>query len=123
MSAFTEAIEKAEKKEFTQDEVIDWLESVYNFCIPENKEAGEHAFNVLDYLYMEDLGAHINRQYSEIDTLRAQLAEAREANERLAWRMKWIIANPGDGIALRYAFKATDEEVDDIRSKEQVNTA
>ena len=59
----------------------------------------------------------------ELDTLRAQLAEAREANERLAWRMKWISDNPCDGIALRYAFKATDEEVDDIRSKEQVTTA
>ena len=55
---------------------------------------------------------------NELATLRAQLAEAREANDRLVWRMKWISDNLGDGIALRFAFKATDEEVDDIRSKE-----
>ncbi len=85
MSALSEAIETAEKKEFTQDEVLDWLESVYNFCIPENKEAGEHAFNVLDYYYMEELGAHIKRQYSELATLRAQLAEAKDIVIVLAW--------------------------------------
>ena len=58
------------------------------------------------------------RLTNELATLRTQLAEAREANDRLVWRMKWISDNLGDGIALRYAFKATDEEIDDIRSKE-----
>ena len=54
---------------------------------------------------------------AELATLRAQLAEAREANERLVWRMKWIDDNPNDNIALRFALDATDKEIDDIKHK------
>ena len=67
---------------------------------------------------MTELYDKVKLQDEELATLRAQLAEAREANERLVWRLNWIRINPSDSVATRYALKATDEEIDDIRSKE-----
>lgn len=113
MSTFTEAIETAEQKEFAQDEVLDWLESVYTFCIPENKEAGEHAFNVLDYYYMEELGAHIKRQYSELATLRAQLAEANGIIQRLCLSIAY---NKTSSKALIESQTAANEYLDSVKS-------
>lgn len=49
----------------------------------------------------------------ELATLRAQV-------ERLTRRLNWIRENPNDGVALRFALEATDEEIDDI--KHLVNT-
>ena len=56
----------------------------------------------------------------ELTTLRAQLAESQKANERLVRRLNWIRVNPNDAVAIRFAIKATDEEIDDI--KHLVNT-
>ena len=57
---------------------------------------------------------------AELATLRAQLAESQKANERLVRRLNWIRVNPNDAVAIRFAIKATDEEIDDI--KHLVNT-
>jgi len=54
-------------------------------------------------------------QADEITTLRAQLAEAQKTNERLVRRLNWIRVNPNDAVATRFALKATDEEIDDIK--------
>ena len=53
--------------------------------------------------------------YNELATLRAQLAEAREANERLAMRINWIRINHNDAVALRFALEATDKEIDGVK--------
>ena len=54
-------------------------------------------------------------QADEIATLRAQLAESQKINERLVRRLNWIRVNPNDAVAMRFALKATDEEIDDIK--------
>lgn len=52
---------------------------------------------------------------NDLEYLRAQLAEAREANERLTQRLRWIRVNPNDAVAMRFALVATDEEFDDMK--------
>ncbi len=59
--------------------------------------------------------AGLLRLTSEIATLRAQLVEAREANERLAMRINWIRINHNDAVALRFALEATDKEIDGVK--------
>ena len=44
----------------------------------------------------------------ELATLRAQVAQ-------LTRRLNWIRENPNDGIALRFALEANDEEIDDVK--------
>lgn len=44
------------------NDIFEWLSTVYHFTIHENKEAGESAFNVMDYYYMEEIGAWLKKQ-------------------------------------------------------------
>lgn len=47
---------------------------------------------------------------NEIERLRAQL-------ERLNFRLRYIDENRNDGTAISCALKATDEQIDDLKSK------
>lgn len=49
----------------TLKEIYQFVKDVYNFVIPENKEPGERAFNVLDYVAMEQIGAWLKKKISE----------------------------------------------------------
>jgi hypothetical protein len=70
MNAFREGIENTQSTdEYSLDDVIDWIETVYNYVIPENKEVGEHGFNVLDYYEMENIGAALKKMSERIAEL------------------------------------------------------
>ena len=47
-------------EDMTLKDVLQFVEDVYNFTIPEGKEPGEHVFNVLDYYRMEEIGAFVS---------------------------------------------------------------
>lgn len=64
----------SEPRELKEDELLELLGSVYDFCIPENKEAGEHAFNVMDYYEMEELAASVKKHFAELAALQARVA-------------------------------------------------
>jgi hypothetical protein len=68
MSAFDTQVQEYmnTKSERTLMDVYDFLQSVYEFCIPEGKEPGEHAFNVMDYYEMEELGACLKQAAAEL---------------------------------------------------------
>ena len=51
----------------------------YNYVIPENKESGEHGFNVLDYYEMESIGASLEKHAARIAALEAVAEIARIA--------------------------------------------
>jgi hypothetical protein len=63
MSAFDDQVKQTEAPEnFTHQDVYSFIESVYSFRIPENKESGELAFGLLDYYNMEHIGAWLKKQ-------------------------------------------------------------
>lgn len=69
MSTFMDMVNDfTDPREIPLDELMGWLESLYHYCIPENKEVGEHAFNVLDYQYMEEMGAFFKKQAAALET-------------------------------------------------------
>ena len=78
MSAFDEQVEARIKGGVitTLDDVFEFIRNVYDFVIPEGKEPGEHAFNVMDYYAMEELAATVKQQKGDNNQLRADLDTA-----------------------------------------------
>jgi hypothetical protein len=62
MSTFDKQTESAAiSEDMSLQKVYEFVESVYEFVIPDRKEPGEHAFNVLDYYEMEEIGAYLKK--------------------------------------------------------------
>ena len=49
----------------TLQDVYDFVKDVYDFRFPENAEAGNLAFGVVDYYNMENLGAWLKKKIAE----------------------------------------------------------
>ena len=83
MSAFDKQVATTEApKDMSLNDVLQFVRDVYSFCIPEGKEPGESAFNVLDYYEMELIGAFLKNHISELARLESALAAAREYVKR-----------------------------------------
>jgi hypothetical protein len=85
MSGFEEQVQRrmSDYNTLTLKDVYEFIRDVYHFTIPEGKEPGESAFNVLDYYNMEELAVVVMRAQTEADTLREHLnAAADEADTR-----------------------------------------
>jgi len=62
MSAFDKQTELTTiPEDMSPQKVYEFIESVYEFVIPDGKKPGEHAFNVLDYYEMEEIGAYLKK--------------------------------------------------------------
>jgi hypothetical protein len=94
MSEFDDQVKQTEVPEnFTHQEVYDFVKAVYDFCIPENKEPGEHAFGLLDYYNMEYIGAWLKKNEAELSALRAAVDAARDALKECKGLAKTLYAN------------------------------
>jgi DNA-binding protein H-NS len=85
MTTFDDQVQRrmSDYNTLTLDDVFEFIRSVYGFVIPEGKEPGESAFNVLDYYDMEELAVVVMRAATEADRLREALnAAADEADTR-----------------------------------------
>ena len=74
MSAFDSQVEKTKApKDMSLNDVLQFVRDVYSFTIPEGKEPGESAFNVLDYYQMEEIGAYLKALQVELARKDAEL--------------------------------------------------
>lgn len=98
MSAFDKQVEKTETpKDMSLQDILQFINDVYDFCIPEGKEPGESAFNVLDYYQMEQMGAFLKSLQAELARKNAALEAARVALMVSMWDLEF--ADDGDLIA------------------------
>jgi hypothetical protein len=97
MSAFDERVEKLTQLEKvgTLDDVYNFIRDVYGFVIPEGKEPGENAFNVLDYYGMEELGAFVKQAAAELASLTAERDALKLALEAGNGWKAWVEAGGG----------------------------
>lgn len=84
MSYFEEQVSRVPKEHIeglSTKDVEQFIKDVYEFCIPEGKEAGEHAFHTLDYIAMEELAAFV---VAHEVILQARVAELEMALSQIA---------------------------------------
>lgn len=66
MSLFDKQVENTPAPDdCTLQDVYEFVKSIYDFRIPENAEAGNLAFNIVDYYNMENLGAWLKKQMEQ----------------------------------------------------------
>jgi hypothetical protein len=105
MSAFDDQVKQTEAPEnFTHQDVYSFIESVYSFRIPENKESGEHAFGLLDYYNMEHIGAWLKKQEAELIALREAVGAAKNELKQI----NHVNVGGREWAHIKAAYKALD---------------